>query len=120
MLKTNKLRERRRIRQRTRIKRVAGKTPRLSVFRSNKYIYAQVVDDGAGNTLAAASSLDDVLQGKMKSTGGVDAAVAVGELLAERAQKKGVSEVYFDRGSYLFHGRVKALADSARKAGLKF
>jgi len=120
MLKTNKLRERRRMRQRTRVKKTAGDRLRLSVFRSNKTIYAQVIDDRAGLTVAAASTLDEAVKGVTKSGSSTDAAVAVGKLVAERAAEKGVGQVYFDRGSYLFHGRVKALADAAREAGLKF
>lgn len=118
MLKSNILRERRKSRARTRLKKAAGDRLRLTVFRSNKNIYAQVIDDRAGTTLASASSLDDTLRGGAGSTS--DAAASVGRLIAERATANGVEEVYFDRGSYLFHGRVKALADAAREAGLKF
>ncbi|HEY3812064.1 MAG TPA: 50S ribosomal protein L18 [Caulobacteraceae bacterium] len=103
-------------RNRTRLKHVANGRPRLSVFRSSKNISAQIIDDLKGVTLAAASTLEN---GK---TGGSnkDAAAKVGKLLAERAQKAGVKDVVFDRGGYLFHGRVKALADAAREAGLNF
>jgi len=94
--------------------------PRLSVYRSDKYIYAQVVDDLKGGTLAAASSLDKELKGKIKSGKSVEAAKVVGALLGKRAVEKGVKEVCFDRGGRIFHGRVKALADAAREAGLKF
>ena len=107
-------------RVRTRLKKVAGgERPRLSVFRSNKNIYAQVIDDARGLTLAAASSLES---GESTPEKGSDrgAAEAVGRLIATRAQEKGVKDVVFDRGGYLYHGRVKALADAAREAGLNF
>jgi large subunit ribosomal protein L18 len=93
---------------------------RLSVFRSSKHIYAQVIDDTKGETLASASSLEKDLRASIKSGANVTAAKAVGKLLAERAASKGVKEVVFDRGGYLYHGRVKALADAAREGGLKF
>lgn len=92
--------------------------PRLSVHRTNKQIYAQIIDDVKGVTLAAASSLDESL--KLKHGGNVEAAEKVGKLVAERAKKAGVSIVQFDRGSYLYHGRVKAVAEGARAAGLEF
>ena len=104
-------------RVRTRLKKVANGRPRLSVFRSAKNIYAQVIDDENGVTLAAASSLEG---GKGKSGTDKDAASAVGKLVAQRAIEKGVKDVVFDRGGYIYHGRVKALADAAREAGLKF
>ncbi len=91
--------------------------PRLAVFRSNRYIYAQVVDDGAGTTLAAASSQEAALRERNLST---ETAAEVGKLLAERATAAGVSAVVFDRGGFAFHGRIKALADAAREAGLEF
>jgi large subunit ribosomal protein L18 len=94
--------------------------PRLSVFRSNNHIYAQVIDDDAQNTLAAASSLDKDLRSNLESGGNCDASVAVGELVAKRALAKGIQQVVFDRGGNLYHGRVKALADAAREAGLQF
>ncbi|MFL6849308.1 MAG: 50S ribosomal protein L18 [Sphingomicrobium sp.] len=97
--------------------RSAGK-PRLSVHRSGRHIYAQVIDDTAGTTLAAASTLDKDLKGKTGATR--DGAAQVGKTLAERAKKAGVSQVVFDRGGFLFHGRVKALADAAREGGLEF
>jgi large subunit ribosomal protein L18 len=110
--------ERRRRRVRTALTaRGAGK-PRLSVHRSGRHIYAQVIDDAAGKTLAAASSLDKDLKGKTGATR--DGAAAVGKALAERAKKAGVSSVVFDRGGFLFHGRVKSLADAAREGGLEF
>ena len=109
-------RRRRRVRSALRA-RSAGK-PRLSVHRSGRHIYAQVIDDGAGTTLASASSLDKDLKGKRGATR--DSAAAVGKTIAERAKKAGVSSVVFDRGGFLFHGRVKALADAAREGGLAF
>ena len=102
------------------IRRAAGGRARLSVFRSSKHIYAQVIDDIKGETLASASSLEKTLREGKKTGANIDAAKAVGKLLAERAAAKGVKEVVFDRGGYLFHGRVKALADAAREGGLKF
>jgi large subunit ribosomal protein L18 len=94
--------------------------PRLSVFRSSKHIYAQVVDDNRGATVAAASSVDHDLKGKLKTGADIAAAKEVGKLIAERAVAAGIKEVVFDRGGYLFHGRVKALADAAREGGLQF
>jgi large subunit ribosomal protein L18 len=114
------LRERRRQRIRSRIRKESVGRARLSVFRSGKNIYAQVIDDRAGTTLAAASSLEKELRAALKSGATREAAAAVGKLVAERAVSKGVSAVVFDRGSYLYHGRVKALADAAREAGLSF
>ena len=102
------------------IRRAAGGRARLSVFRSSKHIYAQVIDDIKGETLASASSLEKTMREGKKTGANIDAAKAVGKLLAERAAAKGVNEVVFDRGGYLFHGRVKALADAAREGGLKF
>ena len=102
------------------LKKVANGRPRLSVFRSSKHIFAQVIDDANGHTLAAASTLDKDLKGKVKNGGNIDAATQVGKLVAERASKAGVKEVVFDRGAYLYHGRVKALADAAREGGLEF
>jgi|TARA_R110002072_G_scaffold187425_1_gene344175 large subunit ribosomal protein L18 len=93
---------------------------RLSVFRSSKHIYAQVIDDVQGVTLASASSVDKDLKGKLKKGTDCAAAAEVGKLVAERAKAAGVSEVVFDRGGYQFHGRVKALADAARESGLAF
>ena len=109
-------RRRRRVRSALRA-RAAGK-PRLSVHRSGRHIYAQVIDDAAGKTLAAASSLDKDIKGNTGAT--KDSAAAVGKTLAERARKAGVSSVVFDRVGFLFHGRVKALADAARDGGLEF
>jgi large subunit ribosomal protein L18 len=102
------------------VRRAANGRPRLSVFRSSKHIYAQVIDDAAGRTVASASSLDKDLREKLKTGADTAAAAEVGKLVAERATKAGVKDVVFDRGRYLFHGRVKALADGAREGGLKF
>ena len=102
------------------IRRAAGGRARLSVFRSSKHIYAQVIDDIKGETLASASSMEKTMREGLKTGANIDAAKAVGKLVAERAAAKGVKEVVFDRGGYLFHGRVKALADAAREGGLKF
>ena len=94
--------------------------PRLSIFRSGKQIYAQIIDDLQGKTLAAASTLDADLRGKLKTGANVEAAMEVGKLVAERAKKAGVEKVVFDRGRFLYHGRVKALAEGAREGGLVF
>jgi len=110
--------EHRAARVRRSLKKVANGRPRLSIHRSNTNIYAQVIDDTKGHTLAAASTLEKDL-GK-KNGGNVEAAQAVGKLIAERASKAGVTDVVFDRGSFLYHGRVKALAEAAREGGLKF
>ena len=111
---------RRRIRYRIR-KKVEGTAarPRLAVFRSDKHIYAQAIDDASGATIACASTMDKDLRGS-KGKGKTDAAKAVGGAIAERLKSKGIEAVVFDRGGYLYHGRVKALADAAREAGLKF
>jgi large subunit ribosomal protein L18 len=116
MAKTSELKARRRARVRRQIRRSANGRPRLSVFRSNKYIYAQVIDDVSGVTVASASSLEEACKG----TANKDSAAVVGKLLAQRAAEKGIKEVVFDRGPYLYHGRVKALADAAREGGLAF
>ena len=114
------LRDRRRTRLRYQLRQKAYGRPRLSVFRSGKNIYAQVIDDTEGRTLAAASSLDKSLREALKTGADKAAATAVGKLLAERALVAGVKQVIFDRGSYIYHGRVKALADAARESGLDF
>ena len=111
---------RRRGRVRAKLRRTARARPRLCVFRSSKHIYAQIIDDANGRTLAAASSMDKDLKGKLKTGADRDAAAEVGKLVAARAKASGVEKVVFDRGGYLFHGRVKALADAAREAGLQF
>ena len=105
---------------RRQIKKVSGGRPRLSVHRTSKNIYVQVIDDAKGFTLAAASTLEKDLKGSLKTGADTAAAAAVGKLIAERAVKAGVTEVVFDRGAYIYHGRVKALADAAREGGLSF
>ena len=120
-MKTSKqLQGQRSQRVRSRLRQKNTGRPRLSVFRSGKHIYAQVIDDGQGATLASASSIDGSLKGKLKSGSDKAAAAEVGKLVAERAVAAGVKEVVFDRGGYLFHGRIKALADAAREGGLTF
>src|ERR1700747_756875 len=112
--------ERRKARIRRTIKAASAGRARLSVFRSSKHIYAQVIDDRKGATIVAASSLEKELRGSLKTGADVGAAKVVGKLVAERAAAKGVKDVVFDRGHYLYHGRVKALADAAREGGLNF
>lgn len=114
------LRERRKQRLRYQLKQKSGGRVRLSVFRSGKNIYAQVIDDARGHTLAAACSLDASLREELRTGADKAAAAAVGKLVAERALAAGVTKVVFDRGMYLYHGRVKALADAAREGGLAF
>jgi large subunit ribosomal protein L18 len=109
---------RRTARVRQSLKRAAYGRPRLSVFRSSKHIYAQIIDDAKGATLVSASSREKEARGKTGAN--VEAAKAVGKRVAERAVAKGVKEVQFDRGGYLYHGRIKALAEAAREGGLKF
>ncbi|HEV7285279.1 MULTISPECIES: 50S ribosomal protein L18 [Kaistia] len=116
----NNLQDRRAARVRRALRKVANGRPRLSVYRSSEHIYAQIIDDAEGRTLAAASSLEKDLRGALKTGADKAAAEAVGKLVAERAKAAGVSQVVFDRGAYLFHGRVKALADGAREGGLDF
>lgn len=115
----NIVRKRKHIRVR---KKVSGTNvrPRLNVFRSLKNIYAQIIDDDKGNTLVAASSLDESLKGKLKNGSNKEAAKEVGKLIAARAIQEGIDMVVFDRGGYLYHGRVKELAEGAREGGLKF
>ena len=107
---------------RRRVKLVAGTSgrARLSVFRSSKHIYAQLIDDVKGTTVAAASSLEKTTREGAKTGANIEAAKAVGKLIAERAKEKGIKDVVFDRGGYLYHGRIKALADAAREGGLNF
>lgn len=112
--------DKRKARVRKQLKKNNAGRPRLSVHRSGMHIYAQVIDDVQGKTLVAASSLEKDLRTAHKTGANVAAATAVGKLVAERAVKAGITEVVFDRGAFLYHGRVKALADSAREAGLKF
>jgi large subunit ribosomal protein L18 len=102
------------------LRRAAGERKRLSVFRSSKHIYAQVIDDDQGITVASASSIEKTTREGLKTGASVDAAKAVGKLIAQRAQEKGIKDVVFDRGGYLYHGRVKALAEAAREGGLNF
>jgi large subunit ribosomal protein L18 len=120
MSNVSKLFARRQERIRIGLRKKAHGRPRLSVFRSGLHIYAQVIDDAAGSTIAAASTIDKALKGALKSTANIEAAKAVGKLIAERAVAKGIKEVAFDRGGYKYHGRVKALADAAREGGLSF
>lgn len=119
-VKSKALHARRKQRVRTALRKNAADRVRLSVFRSGKHIYAQLIDDSKGVTLAAASSLDKDVKGKVKSTSTIDAAKSVGEQIAKKAKEAKVTTVVFDRGGYLFHGRVKALADAAREHGLSF
>ena len=111
--------DRRAARVRRSLAKYSGGRPRLSVFRSSKHIYAQVIDDAQGRTLAAASSLEKELNTQLKTGADKAAATAVGKLLAERAKKAGVETCVFDRGGYRYHGRVQALAEGAREGGLK-
>jgi large subunit ribosomal protein L18 len=111
---------RRKARVRKTLKQASNGRPRLSVFRSSKHIYAQVISDADGRTLAQASSIDKELRGSLKSGADAAAAAEVGKLVAARALQAGVTDVMFDRGGYLYHGRVKALADAAREGGLNF
>jgi large subunit ribosomal protein L18 len=118
--KSKQLFARRQQRVRTSIRGKSAGRPRLSIFRSSKHIYAQIIDDVKGETIAAASSMEKTLREAAKTGANIEAAAAVGKLVAERAVKGGVKEVVFDRGQYLYHGRVKALADAAREGGLSF
>ena len=120
MASQKKLFERRRNRVRFNIRKSAAGRARLSVFRSGKHIYAQVIDDTTRSTLASASSADAAKAGSVSKTWNVEAAAIVGKLIAERAIANGVKQVVFDRGGYLYHGRVKALGDAAREGGLQF
>ena len=120
MAKSTNSTERRKARVRRAIAANAGDRPRLSVFRSSKQIYAQIIDDEQGLTLAAASTLEKALREQLKTGATVEAARIVGKELAERAKKAGVAKVVFDRGGYMYHGRVKALAEGAREGGLEF
>ncbi|HLN25092.1 MAG TPA: 50S ribosomal protein L18 [Patescibacteria group bacterium] len=120
MLSSKDLFQRRQQRNRFALRKKAGGRARLSVFRSSKHIYAQIIDDVKGATLASASSLEADLKAELKTGADVSAAIRVGKLLAERALAAGITEVVFDRGGYIYHGRVKALADAAREGGLSF
>jgi large subunit ribosomal protein L18 len=114
------LQTRRKARLRYQLRQKSSGRPRLSVFRSGKHIYAQIIDDAAGRTVAAASTLDKDLKTTLKTGADKSAAAAVGKLIAERSKAAGVEQVVFDRGAYLYHGRVKALAEAAREGGLDF
>ncbi|MBI1210091.1 MAG: 50S ribosomal protein L18 [Alphaproteobacteria bacterium] len=118
----NKLFERRQKRTRFKLRQVSNDKPRLSVFRSSKHIYAQVIDDLKGVTIASASTLEEAAKKALEKGKGTDRAAAaiIGKLVAERAVKAGITDVVFDRGGYIYHGRVKALGDAAREGGLKF
>ena len=120
MAKDVSIEQRRKARVRKAIRERAYGRPRLSVFRSSKQIYAQIIDDEKGQTLVAASSIEKPNRESLKTGANIEAAKVVGKLLAERAAAKGVKEVVFDRGAYMYHGRVKALADGAREGGLEF
>ena len=120
MAKDNSAQARRKARVRRSIRARAYGKPRLSVFRSSKQIYAQIIDDEKGVTLVSASSLEKDQRSSLKTGATVEAASVIGKLLAQRATEKGIKEVVFDRGSYMYHGRVKALADGAREGGLAF
>jgi large subunit ribosomal protein L18 len=115
----NEARKRRHLRVRKRVRGTAER-PRLNVFRSNKHIYAQIIDDVTGRTLASASTLEKELRAEVENGANVEAARKVGQLVAKRALEKGCTAVVFDRGGYLYHGRVQALAEAAREAGLQF
>ena len=115
----NKIRKRKHVRVRKKISGTAD-CPRLCVYRSNSHIYAQIIDDEAGVTLVSASSLDKDIKGELSNGSNIQAASAVGKLIAERAAAKDIKDVVFDRGGYLYHGRVQALAEAAREAGLNF
>jgi len=108
------------VRRKVRLAAGTSRRARLSVFRSSKHIHAQLIDDVKGETLVAASSLEKSMREGRKTGANIDAAKAVGKLIAERAKKKGIKDVVFDRGGYLYHGRIKALADAAREGGLNF
>ena len=120
MATRNKITANRKARVRRTLKKFSKGRPRLSIHRSSEHIYAQVIDDAKGVTIAAASTMEKDLKGSLKTGADKAAAAAVGKLVAERAVKAGVKDVVFDRGSFLFHGRVKALADAARESGLNF
>ena len=120
MLSSRQMFEKRRARNRNSLRRNANGQPRLSVHRSSRHIYAQIIDDVEGRTVAAASSLEASVGGPGKPASNCEAAQSVGRLIGERAKEKGIEEVVFDRGSFRYHGRIAALADAAREQGLKF
>ena len=113
------LREKKHMRLRNRLSGTAER-PRLAVFRSNNHMYAQIIDDTVGNTLVAASTLEKEIKAELEKTNDVDAAAYVGKIVAKRAMEKGITEVVFDRGGFLYHGKIEALAEAAREAGLVF
>ena len=113
------LREKKHMRLRNRLSGTAER-PRLAVFRSNNHMYAQIIDDTVGNTLVSASTLEKEIKAELEKTNDVDAAAYVGKIVAKRAMDKGITEVVFDRGGFLYHGKIKALAEAAREAGLEF
>ena len=114
-----KVREKKHLKIRNRFSGTAER-PRLAVFRSNNHMYAQVIDDAAGKTLVAASTMEKDIKAKLEKTNNVEAAKALGEIIAKRALDKGIETVVFDRGGYIYHGKVAALAEAAREAGLQF
>ncbi|HOJ93063.1 MAG TPA: 50S ribosomal protein L18 [Dictyoglomaceae bacterium] len=122
MIKKKSRKEQRKIRHLRTREKISGtpERPRLAVYKSLRYIYAQIIDDTKGYTLVSASSLEKELKGQLKSTDDMEAAKLVGEVIAERALEKGIKKVVFDRGGFLYHGRIKAFADSARARGLEF
>ncbi len=120
MANNNRMTARRKQRTRIKIRRNAGGRPRLSVFRSGQHIYVQLIDDAQGLTVAAASTLEKDQRKALKNGSAASAAAVIGSLIAERAMKKGVKEVVFDRGGFKYHGRIKALAEAAREGGLSF
>ncbi|MBO6241399.1 MAG: 50S ribosomal protein L18 [Butyrivibrio sp.] len=115
----SKVRAKKHMRIRNRFSGTAER-PRLAVFRSNNHVYAQVIDDVAGKTIVSASTLEKDIKAELKNTDDIDAASKVGSVVAQRAMEKGIKAVVFDRGGYIYHGKVKALADAAREAGLEF
>ncbi|MDO4267466.1 MAG: 50S ribosomal protein L18 [Eubacteriales bacterium] len=115
----SEVREKKHVRLRNRFAGTAER-PRLAVFRSNNHMYAQIIDDSVGNTLAAASTVEKAAKAELEHTNDTDAAAYVGTLIAKRALEKGITEVVFDRGGFIYQGKVQALADAAREAGLKF
>ena len=113
------MREKKHMRMRNRFSGTAER-PRLAVFRSNNHMYAQIIDDTVGNTLVSASTLEKEIKAELEKTNDVDAAAYVGKIIAKRAMEKGITEVVFDRGGFLYHGKIEALAEAAREAGLVF
>ena len=110
----------RKFRVRKSLRRVNNGRPRLSIYRSSQHIYAQIIDDEKGQTLASASTIEKDMRSSLKTGGNIEAAQAIGKLVAERAASAGIKQVVFDRGAYIYHGRVKALAEAAREGGLDF